>query len=162
MVHQSLQKALISDSTLDNIEFSGDYVKQIRNLIFKNQLERFPRPEGSQFEQWFRRVSHGPNAIRTPSTNDRMESRLISWKTGKEFKAENLFFRTVDTSRLLPMELAAFHIQWYVHPKTWQLLEEKKQRNTEKPGEKYLMLTSTGMVNYIIHFHLIIVINPIY
>ena len=152
MTHPSLQKAVISDSVLEVVEFSEKYAEQARTIIFKD------RP-GSQFEQWFRRVSQGPNAIRSPSTNNRLNGRLISWKTGKDFKAENLFFRTVDTSRLLPMALADFRIQWYAHPHTWQWLKEKKQADTDKPEEKFLVLTLTGIVNYLIHLYLIIALN---
>ena len=158
MTHPSLQKAVISDSVLEVVEFSEKYVEQARTIILKEH----PKPKGSQFEQWFRRVSQGPNAIRSPSTNNRLNSRLISWKTGKDFKAENLFFRTVDTSRLLPMALADFRVQWYAHPHTWQWLKEKKQEDTNKPEEKFLFLTLAGMVSYLIDLYLIYRTEPFF
>ncbi|PBK81576.1 hypothetical protein ARMGADRAFT_948046, partial [Armillaria gallica] len=42
------------------------------------------------------------------------QRRTIAWKKDKPLHPENLFFRTIDTGRLLPMALATFRVQLYV------------------------------------------------
>ncbi|KAF8964550.1 hypothetical protein BDZ97DRAFT_1660224 [Flammula alnicola] len=126
-------------------EFSERYVEKVRNIVFDGQ-QKWPTPEGSEIQQWFRRVAQGPNAVRSMSTNNRMNSRLISWKTGKKFVPENLFFRTVDTSRLLPVALADFRIQWYALKDTWAWLEGRKKQAGLEPREAWQAMVLSGLM----------------
>ncbi|KAF9477275.1 hypothetical protein BDN70DRAFT_810997 [Pholiota conissans] len=141
--HEYFPKALISDCELVCEEFSAQYVEKIRNTIFEAHQDRV----GPQHvQQWFKTVTHGPNAVRSLSTNEKMNSRLISWKTGKKFLPENLFFRTVDTSRLLPMALADFRIQWYAHRASWAWLDGHDKKNGIEPRRNFQLLTLSGLM----------------
>jgi hypothetical protein len=141
--HKYLPKALISDSDLECDEFSEQFVEKIRNTLFDGHQDP---DEPQAVQQWFKAVTQGPNAIRSMSRNNRMNSRLISWKTGKKFLAENLFFRTVDTSRLLPMALADFRIQWYAHKEKWAWIDGREEKNGQPPRLHFQLLTLAGLV----------------
>ncbi|KAF8951298.1 hypothetical protein BDZ97DRAFT_1932535 [Flammula alnicola] len=143
--HVYTKKALISECDMELEEFSERYVEKVRNIVFDGQ-QKWPTPEGSEIQQWFRRVAQGPNAVRSMSTNNRMNSRLISWKTGKKFVPENLFFRTVDTSRLLPVALADFRIQWYALKDTWAWLEGRKKQAGLEPREAWQAMVLSGLM----------------
>ncbi|KAK0184731.1 hypothetical protein F5146DRAFT_891814, partial [Armillaria mellea] len=44
------------------------------------------------------------------------------------FHPENLFFRTIDTGRLLPMALASFRVQLYVTKDLWDAFQRDKEK----------------------------------
>ena len=113
------EKPLLSDCDLILDEMSERQVEKLRNTMFYVQLEAWPNAGGSDIQKWFRKVTSGDTAVRSWGNNNRQYSRHISWKKDKKFSAENLFFRTVDTSRVLPMALADFRIQWYAHKDIW-------------------------------------------
>ncbi|KAF9031338.1 hypothetical protein BDZ89DRAFT_911643, partial [Hymenopellis radicata] len=66
--------------------------------------------------------------------------RAVAWKTGKMFQPDNLFFRTVDTGRLLPMALADFRVQLYAVESHWVFVE------TQKPKDQFAQETMHGLV----------------
>ncbi|KIM38480.1 hypothetical protein M413DRAFT_447719 [Hebeloma cylindrosporum] len=122
--HSYIENPLIADCALIPDEFSESHVEKIRDSFFR--LGQQPGANGLQKQAWFRSVAQGASAVREPGNKNRPNRRLIAWKTGKAFEAQNLFFRTVDTSRLLPAGLADFRIQWYATKGIWDLLDSKK------------------------------------
>ena len=147
--HSYIDKPLIADCTLILDEFSESCVEQIRDSIFR--LGQQPGANGLQKQAWFRQVAQGASAVRERGKRNRPNRRLIAWKTGKPFEAQNLFFRTVDTSRLLPAALADFRIQWYAPKGIWDHLDSKKSRE-EMPiaGRKgFQMYALTGFVCFL-------------
>jgi hypothetical protein len=122
--HSYIEKALIANCALILDEFSETYVEQIRDSLFRQGQQ--PGANGLEKQVWFRKVAQGTSAVREHGNRNRPNRRLIAWKTGKPFEAQNLFFRTVDTSRLLPAALADFRIQWYAPKGIWDHLDSKK------------------------------------
>ncbi|KAF8883637.1 hypothetical protein CPB84DRAFT_1686278 [Gymnopilus junonius] len=112
--------------------------------------QTWPNEGGSDVERWFRKVTQGTDAIRSWGNNKRQYSRLISWKKGKEFAAENLFFRTIDTSRLLPMSLADFRFQWYTHQGIWNHLDKKKVDGEFGPRKQWQYIALSGLMWYLL------------
>lgn len=48
-------------------------------------------------------------------TQSAKQPRTVGWKTGKSFEPKHLYFRTVDTGRMLPMHCAEFRTQFWAH-----------------------------------------------
>ena len=144
--HLYIETPLIANCSLILDEFSETYVEQIRDSIFRQR----PQPGANEIEKqaWFRKVAQGTSAVREQGNRNRPNRRLIAWKTGKPFEAQNLFFRTVDTSRLLPAALADFRIQWYAPKGIWDQLDSKKpQEEMPLGGRKGFQLYAlTGFV----------------
>jgi hypothetical protein len=109
----------ISDTTLVLQEISCNNVKTIIDKIFLDSEARWPAG-GSPFQQWYRQ-----NASVSTTVRDDHDRRLIAWKTGAEFSPENIFFRTIDTSRLLPSGLANFRAQIWADPSLWERIDKK-------------------------------------
>lgn len=105
--------ARISDCELVNIE-RNDFDDMIGPL-WDARAEREPA-----FELWYRRHRSLVNSA-PPSP-----SRVIAWKSNAPFKPENLFFRTVDTGRLLPMSAAEFRIQYWAHKGLWNKAKSRE------------------------------------
>ncbi|KAJ7139516.1 hypothetical protein C8R44DRAFT_764676 [Mycena epipterygia] len=112
-----MQPALISDCELVNYEVNTADVSSIIEILFDTLEEGWPGGSGSPYRKWYRNVATGKDAIMDKELTEGAfeNSRLIAWKTGKPFEPENLFFRTVDSGRLLPMHLADFRVQFYAH-----------------------------------------------
>ena len=144
--HDYIETALIKNCALILDEFSETYVEQIRDSIFRQGQK--PGANGLQKQAWFRNVAQGTSAVREQGNRNRPNRRLIAWKTGKPFEAQNLFFRTVDTSRLLPAALADFRIQWYAPKGIWDFLDSKKpQEENPFAGRKgFQMYSLSGFV----------------
>ena len=111
-----------SDSPLLLQEISRDDVKVIVDQIF--QETRWPA-DGSPFRKWYRQ-----NASLSTSVRDE-QGRLIAWKSDTAFSPENIFFRTVDTSRLLPMALAEFRVQIWADPSLWEHLDKQEGKRAK-------------------------------
>ena len=107
----------IPNCVLRFVEISNNNVKMIIEKVFQNEAE-LPAG-GSPFQRWYRQ-----NASLSTSVRDHKGRRLIAWKTDKPFLPENLFFRTVDTCRLLPMALAQFQVQLWADPTAWEHLKQ--------------------------------------
>ncbi|KAJ6569577.1 hypothetical protein B0H19DRAFT_1136097 [Mycena capillaripes] len=121
----SMRPARISDCELVNHEIGEGTMSSIVKLTF-DDLENAWGDGGSPYQAWYRGVATGKDAVvDTQSTENSVfeNCRLIAWKMGKPFKAENLFFRTVDSGRLLPMYLADFRIQFYAHRSFYEQLD---------------------------------------
>ncbi|KAJ7037487.1 hypothetical protein C8F04DRAFT_952847 [Mycena alexandri] len=120
----AVQPACISECQLVNWEIDTPDVKSLIKINFETMEEK----GGSPYQKWFRSVATGKDAVvaDTRSGEEDMfdNCRLIAWKTGKAFKPENLFFRTVDCGRLLPMHLAPFRVQIYGHDSCFKKLDE--------------------------------------
>ncbi|KAJ7806163.1 hypothetical protein B0H14DRAFT_3768847 [Mycena olivaceomarginata] len=109
-----MQPAQISECELVDHEIGEATVSDLIQLTF-DTVEQKWGAGGSPYQKWYRSVATGKDAIvdkRSGKEGIFENSRLIAWKKGKLFDAENLFFRTVDTGRLLPMYLADFHMQF--------------------------------------------------
>jgi hypothetical protein len=112
------EPALISRCELVLYEVDTLRIRQAVNYVFGND-ERMWGDAGSPFQHWYR-------ASATLSANS--AGRHIAWKSGKSFKPEHLFFRTIDSGRLLPMHLAQFRLQVYAHKSFWEALDAKGKR----------------------------------
>jgi hypothetical protein len=147
-----IEKALIANCSLILDEFSENHVKQIRDSIFRQG--QLPGANGLEKQAWFQRVAQGTSAVREQGNRNRPNRRLIAWKTGKPFEAQNLFFRTVDTSRLLPAALANFRIQWYAPRGIWDQLDSKKPiKEIPQGGRKgFQMYMLAGFVCFLFLF----------
>jgi len=109
----------ISECLLQLQEIPRNNVKTIINSIFQRESEW---PEGrSPYQSWYRQ-----NSSLSTSVRDQKGRRLIAWKTDKVFLPENIFFRTVDTYRLLPMAAAEFRVQIWQDPSLWEQLNQKE------------------------------------
>ncbi|KAI9740243.1 MAG: hypothetical protein M1834_004821 [Cirrosporium novae-zelandiae] len=71
--------------------------------------------------EWYRKISRSPQG-----------AHQIAWKSGKPFSPHFLFFRTVDTARLMPMAYAEFRVQFWAHKFFWVERDAKKQGNVEQ------------------------------
>ncbi|KAJ7480088.1 hypothetical protein B0H11DRAFT_2026489 [Mycena galericulata] len=112
-----MEPALISRCELVNHELGIDSVSEILKITF-DDMEKVWEDAGSPYQKWYRSVATGKEAIvdeALVAIGAFEHSRLIAWKTGKPFQPDNLFFRTVDSGRLLPMHLADFRVQYFAH-----------------------------------------------
>ncbi|KAJ7732767.1 hypothetical protein B0H14DRAFT_2409209 [Mycena olivaceomarginata] len=136
-----MHPAKISDCELINHEIEEATVSELIELIF-DSVEQMWGADGSPYQKWYRSVATGKDAVVDKRSNEEgifENSRLIAWKKGKPFDAENLFFRTVDTGRLLPMYLADFRMQFYAHTSFWERLDAVDSGRT---GWLYPILSS--------------------
>jgi hypothetical protein len=109
----------MTDCELINHEIASEEISRwVKAGIFSDDFEKSFGEAGSPMQEWYRSVATGKNAVvdeALEATGVFENCRLIAWKTGKPFQPENLFFRTVDSGRLLPMHLADFRVQIYAH-----------------------------------------------
>ena len=94
-------------------------VKIIINKVFEKESEWSVR--GSPFQRWYRQ-----NTSLSTSVRDGKGRRLIAWRTDEAFLPENIFFRTIDTYRLLPMALAEFRVQIWADPSIWARIDQNE------------------------------------
>ena len=146
-----LEPSLISDSIMVLDEVPARKVELIINTVFKEAEKQWideGHEEGSHFQRWYRTVATGPQAFkkvkdglesREVNNNAALQGRLIAWKTKQPFLPSNLFFRSVDTSRLLPMHLAHFRVQLYAHPSEWDHLDNLKNGWTRDKWKEYIL-----------------------
>jgi hypothetical protein len=118
-VQSPLEPALISQCELVLYEVDTMKIQEIMTLLTFGKFEEDWGVGGSPFQHWYR-------AATSLSING--AGRLIAWKSNKPFKPGNLFFRTIDSGRLLPMEPAIFRLQIYAHKSHWECLDEKDKR----------------------------------
>ncbi|PBK81585.1 hypothetical protein ARMGADRAFT_1068516 [Armillaria gallica] len=98
---------------LDMMEFSASKIETLRDdVLFEKERLAIEQYGFSPFERWYRDIAGVKNL-----------QRSIAWNTGKHFASENLFFRTIDTGRLLPMSLADFRVQIYAAKGLWAYME---------------------------------------
>ncbi|EJD34929.1 hypothetical protein AURDEDRAFT_75733 [Auricularia subglabra TFB-10046 SS5] len=105
--YEATRPALIRDIFFHLREYDIPQVKSIREAIVR--IEREKDPGDAVFYQWYRRAA----------TRGSDGERLIAWKKNSEFTSEQLFFRSLDTGRLLSMALASFRMQFYAYPNLW-------------------------------------------
>ncbi|KAK0219252.1 hypothetical protein IW262DRAFT_1298327 [Armillaria fumosa] len=112
-----------SCSELVMMEFSSYRITSLCEIIFQKERLIIRDTGFSPFQQWYLDA----RSVNTPQ-------RTIAWKKDRPFHPENLFFRTIDTDRLLPMSLASFRVQLYA-TKDWcdafQRDEEKEKWFTD-------------------------------
>jgi hypothetical protein len=126
-----IPQAHISECELILHEITQEEVQQHIELLF-GDIEKQWGDIGSPFQRWYRTVT-------SLSSNGR--NRHIAWKKDKLFVPEHLFFRTIDSRRLLPMHLAPIRVQFYAHKSHWRHLE-----GVEK-GEMWKDITLSSMVS---------------
>lgn len=78
---------------------------------------------------------------RSAATRDSTEKRVIAWKSGKTFDPKNVYFRTLDTGRLIPMEFADFRLQVYAHRSAWNTYERHIKIKTPRTAMRMMTLT---------------------
>ena len=110
----------ISNSHLQLQEISSIEVITIVEKTFQDMEARWSG-NGSPFQNWYRQYASISSSVR-----DRHGRRLIAWKTNTAFSPENIFFRTIDTCRLLPMALADFRVQIWADPSIWTRLDNQE------------------------------------
>ncbi|KAK7064744.1 hypothetical protein R3P38DRAFT_2826210 [Favolaschia claudopus] len=120
-----MYEAKISESQLVNHEFEA--VLDLVDITFDEIEESWTKARRpSPYRQWYKDVATGQHAVsnETPTEDGVFEgTRLISWKQGKPFDPEYLFFRTVDTGRLLPMDSADFRAQFWAYRGFWDKID---------------------------------------
>ncbi|KAJ6501470.1 hypothetical protein C8R47DRAFT_227848 [Mycena vitilis] len=134
-----MQPARISDCQLAHHELDAATVASYIELTF-DEVEDLWGDAGSPQQKWYRRIATGKNAAIDDESMENgvfEHSRLIAWKKGRPFEAENLFFRTVDSGRLLPMHLADFRVQFYAHSSAFEKLDRAPGG---RKGWPYMML----------------------
>ncbi|KAG6918791.1 hypothetical protein DXG01_011543 [Tephrocybe rancida] len=144
-----IEPALISKCVLVNEEIPRTRVQEHMYALFHHEENWSHVPGGSHFQRWYRTMAMGPEAAKINDKtriNKGLQGRLIAWKTGKPFEPSNLFFRSLDTGKLLPMNLADFNIQMYGHPTEWRKINELKDV-TKDDWETYMMF---GMIHEIL------------
>jgi hypothetical protein len=146
-----LEPTLISDSIMILDEVPARKVELIMNAVFKEIEQGWindGHEGGSHFQRWYRSVATGPQAVKnikddselgSADNNTGVRGRLIAWKTKEPFLPSSLFFRTVDTSRLLPVHLADFRVQLYAHPSEWDRLDNLKGDWTRNKWKEYIL-----------------------
>jgi hypothetical protein len=157
-----LEPALISDSIMVLDEVPASKVEAIRNAVFKD-IEKVwldeGHKEGSHFQRWYRTVATGPKAVKkntddsqagSININTAVQGRFIAWKTNEPFLPSNLFFRTVDTSRLLPMHLADFRVQMYADPSEWNHLHNLNGDWTRSKWKEYTLMEMVRSSSYLL------------
>ncbi|EJD40515.1 hypothetical protein AURDEDRAFT_69933 [Auricularia subglabra TFB-10046 SS5] len=107
------EPALIGLCDLVRYEHGISRVIAVRNGTFASD-EKWG-PDGSPYKHWYR-------AAATRNANGK---RLIAWKRNTDFEPDRLYFRALDSGRLLPMELADFRAQIYGHRSLWSYLDSK-------------------------------------
>ncbi len=121
--HYAAEITLMSScSELVVTEFSSSRIKRLREILFEKERLIIEDVGFSSFQKWY-----------LYATSVNAQQRTIAWKKGKPFHPENLFFRTIDTGRLLPMALASFRVQLYATKDlgdTFQQNEEKEKWST--------------------------------
>lgn len=134
--------ARICDSVLKNDEVSSSTVETLVSVLF-DKVEEGWHESGSPFQRWYRRAATGPNAVHDEEHATRFEKgRLVAWKTGKPFEPKNLFFRCVDTARLLPMHLADFRVQFYAHTEFWERHDRPEIANSRERCKQETLMDS--------------------
>ncbi|KAF9462514.1 hypothetical protein BDZ94DRAFT_1298489 [Collybia nuda] len=84
---------------------------------------------GFPFQHWHKKIVTGKDAVRESieeGTDRGLQDRLIAWKIKKQFKASSLFFRSLYTSKLLPIHLADFRLQIYARLSKWDAVDNNK------------------------------------
>jgi hypothetical protein len=113
-----LEPALISQCELVMDEVDVMKTWQMMTILTFGKLEEDWGVDGSPFKCWY---------CTATSLSINGTGCLIAWKSNKPFKPRNLFFWTIDSGRLLPMEHAIFQLQIYAHKSCWENLDVKNQ-----------------------------------
>ncbi|SJL14728.1 uncharacterized protein ARMOST_18195 [Armillaria ostoyae] len=135
-VRYAAKMPLMSSCELEMMEFSASKIETLRDdVLFEKERLTIEQHGFSPFERWYR-----------PIANVKNRQRTIAWKTGKSFASENLFFRTIDTGRLLPMSLADFRVHIYAAKGLWAYMEH--YGNTES----WTNVTILGLMHHMLVF----------
>ncbi|EJD34933.1 hypothetical protein AURDEDRAFT_188883 [Auricularia subglabra TFB-10046 SS5] len=139
--HEATRPALIRDIFLQLREYDIPEVEAIREAIIG--LEKDKDPSVALFYQWYRRA-----AVRGSDGQ-----RLISWKQTSKFDSKHLFFRSLDTGRLLSMALADFRVQFSAYQHDWDHWSNCGKGEETDGIAKYLNYT------LITHMHTLLVLR---
>ncbi|KZW00146.1 hypothetical protein EXIGLDRAFT_830995 [Exidia glandulosa HHB12029] len=120
--------ARISMSSLVPCEVDTGIILTLRDKLFEKEGEL--DDDKSLTAQWYRKA-----ATRDPPITGK---RSIVWKRDAPFEAENLYFRALDTGRLLTMDLADFRVQVYAHHSVWAGYAENPKVKTKKTASQML------------------------
>ncbi|KAL0959750.1 hypothetical protein HGRIS_011440 [Hohenbuehelia grisea] len=121
--------AHIKDSVLDYYEVDTQLIDLLIGHTFEGAEEAWNRKSGHQsgspVQQWYRRMASGDSAFTQRSQGGPVPGRIIAWKKGTPFAPRNIFFRALDTGRLLPMSSAVMRLQAYALPSFWEFIDTK-------------------------------------
>lgn len=109
-------------------------IQQIRDYQMKQDEIQWTPYGGSPWRKWYR----------SQAKPDAQRKQHIFWKKSKPYEPKNIFFKTVDTGRLLPMSTALFRLQFYAHKSKWDHLDSQNK----KPGFIQTMTAALVSGNY--------------
>lgn len=144
------EPAVMAHSQLIHEEIDTHRVEYIRNLIFNDSEDQWEPQGGSPWQEWYRAISSDDSQQKSDGR------RLIAWKKGKPFQPKNLFFRSLDTGRFLPMHLAGFNVQVYADT-PWMEYIDKHEHGRQGWTDSILLVmvsrpcaseTRTGVLTY--------------
>ncbi|EAU87052.2 hypothetical protein CC1G_12389 [Coprinopsis cinerea okayama7 len=131
---------LMKDSVMVLREWGISRVEQWRDELFNLMEASWAKvgddvpstsakpPNESPYRRWYRRVATGTTAVRQKVGDGRIPNgRLIAWNPKRPWIPKNLYFRSVDTCRLLPMFCADFRLEVYGLQSHWDWLEKKRE-----------------------------------
>ncbi|KAJ3505018.1 hypothetical protein NMY22_g17729 [Coprinellus aureogranulatus] len=117
----------MEDAKMELWELSVDHVEGLVKQLF--ELEQLwhaqtndirPNQRWSHWRRWYHQVAAGSAALRETVADGRLtNARLISWNPKEPWGPGSLFFRSLDTCRLLPVESAVFQVNLYASAHTW-------------------------------------------
>lgn len=99
-------------------ELDINKVEQIRDDLIQHGEEQWLPYGGSPWNKWYR----------DQAKPDEHGKQYIFWKKSKPYHAKSIFFKTVDTGRLLPMDTAIFRLQFFAHVSKWKHLDSQNKR----------------------------------
>lgn len=149
-------EALISLSKLVLREIGATQFAELREVALGHSEEQWVamgHERGSPWQQWYRDLATQPTDRSSNSLllNDYHSdlSRNIAMKADADFSAENIFFRCVDTGRLLPMSLAGVRIQWYATKGFWERVDAVEREEGESKHTVILLIVVSMVSRYL-------------
>jgi hypothetical protein len=135
--------ALMSNAEMVAHEMDVPIVDAILNAMFDSEKQWTEKGLESPLKKWYNRVATIPTAVRTEIADGRVpDGRLMAFKPKNPWHPTNIFFRSHDTCRLLPMNCAIFRVQLYAMPSMWDHLEKTAESRKEY-GDEWASLRAT-------------------
>lgn len=122
VIFKPVHPAKIADSELVHHEFARHRVESIRQTVFQRDNMPYWEKSGKTppFAQWYREA--------TKYRDPRDGRPYVEWKTNAEFRDDRIFFKTLDTGRILPMHLANFRVHFFTTKWYWEQFDQNRKR----------------------------------
>ncbi|KAK7456460.1 hypothetical protein VKT23_010709 [Stygiomarasmius scandens] len=122
----------------------------LSTFVHKEQIEIAEEIRNSliQRENMIGVTSPWKNFYRTCSQKSGI--RDVVWKDGKDYDMQYLFFKTLDTGRLLPMKYAAVRIQFYMDRETWKEITKSQDGKEGIDEETLCVIMALGMTEIMV------------